>query len=215
MNKRLTREVATELLAPIQRTCAPFRELCRPLNDLFDVTYVQWIENQGEQCKILTTHPKLWEHYLENKYYLTDPHLVSPSQMSNGSAFWSSYPSPVFLGSYVHDASEYFNVDFGVTFVMKTDPSTYQAFCLASYPANIQFKNMLLNASETLRGLLLYIGRQIKENFLSAHQIGYSALLPSLKGTAYQTQRGMVSHLNEEKEEMKKQALNDLLFGKE
>lgn len=138
------------------------RKLCEPLQQYYGITemgYVE-IENDGRLINLHTHHSWL-EHCLDKKYFIDDPHMVSPNNIGQGIAIWSTYKKDDYLNGMLKECVEIYGMSHGITFCKKTSKG-YKLFGFGSPKENVDIHNKLINSMDCIKTFISYVDERIE-----------------------------------------------------
>ncbi len=121
---------------------------CHPVYTYFDVRQVcvARVCDDGQLTAINTSND-LWNYYLDNQCYLSDPLLKSPKFIMNGSFAWSSYREPEYSNKALKDFADLFDIHQGITFIIK-DEQGYFSVAFGSDDKNKYFISKMQQNNE-------------------------------------------------------------------
>ena len=170
------------------------KKKCEPLEKFFGVTAVGFHYMHNENCLMSIHTNKKWiELCMAKKYFLDDPHMVSPKNIVSGFVLCSSCEQEEYRTGIIKDGFEY-DMHHGISYVEKTDRG-YKAFSFDTTKDNDGMPNKILNNQECIKKFVAYLDQELKLVFkkLSNRMID----IKELKGARLKEQIGITGALDE------------------
>ena len=128
-----------------------FLSLLSPLSKLLSMTYFNFFSIDGNgRVIIMNPNLTLLRYYIDNQYYMYDPHVVHPENLSPGFALWSSYQNVHYQGKLLYELREIFNINSGVSLVQK-DNNRCHIYSFGASKTNFYFSGHIFNNTTLLQ----------------------------------------------------------------
>lgn len=131
---------------------ANINEICRPLQQHFNITSFVYHKNFNDGSEIrLTNQPDWVEHFYNSQYYKLSGFEKHPENYSTGHVIWAhlTHHQPIL------NAARQFNIDHGITLINKTSDGCEFIF-FGTTPSNSHLVNFYLNNIELLQRFFIY-----------------------------------------------------------
>lgn len=125
----------------------------------------------------LNTHHKLWEYYLTQACYKSDPLVKHPNFIREGAYIWPAYPNDDYQRHALEPFSHRFNIGQGITFVVKNCDG-YTGFAFGGPKENTDMINKLLKETQLVKRFMLYVEESLKNEIevLKANRVNLGVL---------------------------------------
>jgi DNA-binding CsgD family transcriptional regulator len=185
-----------------------FTELCKPIFKYLGLTYAKYINvNKNGRMFYMCTNYSWVERVLEERYYIIDPLMVHPNNISNGFAVDNSCRDREhrehreYTDAFLYDAAVNFDVWHSFAFVEKNANGGYHSFVFATTKENFYICNRLINEAPVVRRFVRQLSKQVK--LLIAKDLQENHMdFAMLKGDVFYSQTGLT--FNEAYDEQKK-----------
>lgn len=138
-------------------------EICSPLRKL-NITYFGHVKiDAGKKFAALGNNPLFTEHYLKNKYYMTDIHMVDEKKF--GKFFvWDGIQFTGQSAQMCHEAAEYFDIHNPFTIIQRNSNGSIDYYHFANNSSRKQINQAYLANLDLLNLFILYYKEQIRQS---------------------------------------------------
>lgn len=177
------------------------QKICEPFHRLFGSNHVGFVQiNNDHSLLNLHTNTAWLDRCAEEKYYLQDPCMVHPENISSGQGFYFTYEEDEFTNGILKDSIDNFNMAHELVFVNKNQ-NGYDVIAVTAPINNTIIYNQLLKYPQHLNKFLRYFRESI-EPILQKIE-GHKINLAELKGDLYHSQTAFITHSEKEQEHAK------------
>ena len=182
-------DIGKQLLTHTELYYKKLKSLCSPFEQLYGVDTVAFFYLSDLNLINIHTHPEWMEYCMEKKYYLDDPHIVYPDNITDGFILSSQVESEPYSSKVHHDALNIFGMHNGVSYVRKIRGG-YIALSFNSSKRNPSILSNIINDKTSVDRFSLYLEHEITSILtkLSSKAID----IRELKGENLHNQQGII-----------------------
>lgn len=144
------------------------KEICDPLLNPIGITYFNYIKIYNQDCsrEMLTNKPEWTNHFYSNELYNSVGAVDVEHLLPKGYFLWSEMDSkdPIY-----QQGREFFNIDNGVTFVIKRKEATL-LYIFAANRDNYAINNFYISNIDLLQRFIHYFTNQAQQLIQEAAQ---------------------------------------------
>jgi DNA-binding CsgD family transcriptional regulator len=161
------------------------KKVTRPLRERLNVGYFTYhrVDKKGKYT-VLLDRPDWAEHYVEEKYFLTDPYMRHPDMYKSGFTLIENHGSEEHRKKILKDGKEIFNLDLGLMLIEKSEDCV-EFFGFCTNKATSQLEQVYLNQPGLLKSYASHFKKEMRPILLPME--GEASSLINLKGKDFHT----------------------------
>jgi len=161
------------------------KKVTRPLRDRLQVGYFTYhrIDKKGKYT-VLLDRPDWAEHYVDEKFFLSDPYLRHPDVYKSGFSLIENHGTEEHRKRILKDGKEIFNLDLGLMWIEKSEDAV-EFFGFCGNRATSDLGKLYLNHPWVFRSFAAHFRKELKPIL---HEMeGEASSLIDLKGKDFFT----------------------------